>query len=92
MIDRVVLLDEAQRRLVVEVGPLATHRLMRSGKHVDRFAAAVTPLLPTGHAPLALGQVPFSSAVVVGMVDHGPVGQGGKRLKTQVEARRLSGG
>jgi hypothetical protein len=45
VIDRVVLPDEYQCRLVVEVLPLPTHRLMRLRKQLHGLAAPVAPLL-----------------------------------------------
>ena len=47
VIDRVVLTHKCERRLVVKVAPLASHRLMRLGEQCDRLAPAVTaPLAP----------------------------------------------
>jgi hypothetical protein len=45
VIDRVVLLNERQCRLVMKVPPLASHCLMRPGKQLGRFAPAIAPLL-----------------------------------------------
>ena len=47
VIDRVVLLHEFERRLVVEVLPLAAHPLMRLGKQGDCLAAPIAPVQAT---------------------------------------------
>jgi hypothetical protein len=43
MIDRVVISDERQRRLVLKVLSLATHRLMSFGEERDRLMPAAAP-------------------------------------------------
>jgi hypothetical protein len=45
VIDHIVLSTKRQRRLVVEIRPLATCRRMRFGEHCHRFPATIAPLL-----------------------------------------------
>ena len=47
VIDHIIGAYEGERRLVVKVAPLASHRLVRFGEECDRLASTVAALLAT---------------------------------------------
>jgi hypothetical protein len=55
MVDHLGLTDERQRRLVVEVLPLAAHTLMGLGQPAHRLAAPVAARDTPSDAALAFG-------------------------------------
>ncbi len=68
----VVVAKEVQRRLVVEVRALALHRLVRLGEQSNGLAAAMTPLLASGDAPLRLRALLLAASVVRGFATTSP--------------------
>jgi hypothetical protein len=66
-INRVVLLQQRQRRLVLEVASLALHRLVVALEQRDRLAPASAALFAATHAPLGFGELSFRCAGLPGL-------------------------
>ena len=66
MIDRVVVANEREGRLVVEVLPLTLHLQMRLGQQVHCFAAAIAALLAPRHTTLGRFERPLGFAIPPG--------------------------
>ena len=64
---------------------------MRFGQQFDRLLAAVAALLATGHPALGRFEAALSTAITARVVDHRAIGQGGKGLQPQINARLLPG-
>jgi hypothetical protein len=90
MIDRVVLSNERERRLVVKVRSLASHRLVRFGKESDGLASAITPLLAARVPPLGSFKRALCLAIRAGGADARPIREGSKGLYPKVYAGFLS--
>src|SRR5262249_24124835 len=80
---------EGERRLVVEVLPLAPHPLLRLPQPADRFATPLAPFLAPGYPPLAFGQGSLGWTRAAWSMDHRSVGERGKGLQPQVDAGLL---
>ena len=83
----VVVAKEVQRRLVVEVRALALHRLVRLGEQSNGLAAAMTPLLASGDAPLRLRALLLAASVVARIRHHLPIRRDEKDLQPHVNPR-----
>ncbi len=83
----VVVAKEVQRRLVVEVRALALHRLVRLGEQSNGLAAAMTPLLASGDAPLRLRALLLAASVVARIRHHLPIRRAEKDLQPYVNPR-----
>ena len=81
MIDRVAGLDQAERRLVVEVLALAFHLQVCLGQQLHRLASAVAALRAPGHAPLQPFQVLLGLVIAGGGEDVLAIGECGKRFE-----------
>jgi hypothetical protein len=77
-IHAVVLPHEGERRLVLEVLPLALDLQMGCGKERDCLRAAMAALLPPGDAASTAPQIRLRVALGAGGVDHRASGQGSK--------------
>ena len=86
------LLQQLERGLVVEVGALPLHRLMRPLEVAHRFPPAVAALLATGDAALRLRQLLLAAPIVAWVLDHLPVGGDEEHLQAHVNARLASRG
>src|SRR5262245_41661575 len=91
VLDGVIPTHEGECRLVVEVLPLAPHRLMRLGEPTDGLTAPVAAFLAPGYPTLAFGQVALGFAVVARCEDACPIRQRGEGLQPQVYACLLPG-
>jgi hypothetical protein len=80
MVDHVVLLNEGQRRLMVEIRSLTAHFLMRLGKQRYRFPTAVAPLLAATHPPLCGFERTLGLAIAPGREDARTIGERGECL------------
>jgi hypothetical protein len=80
VIDRVVLAHQLDRCLMLEILPLAFHRLMRLGQQSHRLTPPIAALLPTGYAALCRFELALGAAIAARVMDHRAIGQGGKRF------------
>jgi hypothetical protein len=69
---------------MVEVLPLASHRLMRLGQQGHRLPSAMAPALPTRYATLRGFECALGLAIPARMEDAGPVRQRGECLNAKV--------
>jgi hypothetical protein len=70
VIDRVVVLDKGERRLVVKVLSLPSNPLMRPGEQCDCFPAAVAFHLSTRDTPLCGFEGAFGFAIPTGVKEE----------------------
>jgi hypothetical protein len=68
--DRVKLLDEIERRLVVEVRALALNLLMLLRQKIDRFSPSLRSLLTSGDFALSGFQLPFGLTQEFGILNY----------------------
>src|SRR5215471_10262707 len=90
VIDRVVLLDQSRRRLVMKILARLPDRLMRLRQQDHRFLVSVAALLAATHAALALGKIRFRFAIAPRRENARPIRERGEGLYTQVYPRLLS--
>src|SRR5262249_18153885 len=90
--DHVVLTHDGERRLVMKILPLASHRLMRLRQQCHSLAPAITPFLASCDAPLCRLQRLFSLAIPAGVEDAPAVRQCSESFNAKVYAGFLSGG
>jgi hypothetical protein len=90
VIDRIIFAHKSQRRLVVEVLPLAPYFLMRFRQEGNSFAAAVAPLLTTTHSALGRLERPFGFAIPARMNDACPIRERGERLDAEINSSLLT--
>jgi hypothetical protein len=91
MIDRVIGADERERRFVVEVLALPSHRLMRLGKECYRFASTVTTTLPPSDPPLGSRERAFRLPVPSRIEDTCAIRKRRKGFYAKVDPGLLSG-
>jgi hypothetical protein len=89
VIDGVMSTYQRQRGLVMKVGPLPPHLLMRFGQKHHRLMPAMTPALPAGYAALRRFQLALRLAIPARMEDACPIRQGREGFNSQVDARPL---
>src|SRR5262245_54982064 len=90
VMDRVVLTDQPQRRLVVKVPPLALHFPMRFRQQRHSFAPPMAALLAPRDTPLRRFQRALRLAISAGGKDARAIRERGERLDAQVDAHFLS--
>src|SRR5262245_31593845 len=91
MIDRIVLLDERQRRLVVKVSPLAFDFQMWFRQQLHCPSASVTAMLASSHSPLGRPKRPLGFAVPTGMEAAHAVSESGEHFQAKIYPGLLSG-
>ena len=84
--DGVVVAYQMERGLVVEVGALALHRLMRLAKPGDRFSAPLAALLAFGDAARRFGELLLTPAVVAWVLYHCTIRRAEEHLQPHVNA------
>ena len=90
--DRVVLLSEMKRGFLLEVLPLALHRLVRLGQESHGLTAAVAAFLAAGYPALGGSQAALRLALAARVVNHRAIGQGRKGCSPSVDPGFLPGG
>ncbi len=91
-VDRVVLAQQPERRLVVEVEPLAFDVLMRPLKQPNGLASAVAALLAAGDDPLRFLQALLTTAMQARILHHGAIRRDEKDLQSDINTRLASRG
>jgi hypothetical protein len=74
---------------VMEVASLVGDVLLRPGRRLHRFGAAVAPLLAARYSAQAAAQVRFRVAILARVEDGLPIGERGEGLHAHVDARLL---
>ena len=80
MIDRVVPLNQLERRFMLKRGALPLHLQMCFGEQLHCLATAVTALLAARHFALCCFEATLRLALAARIVHHHAIGKGGKRL------------
>ena len=89
-IDRDVVSEQLQCRLVVKVPPLALHVLMRFAQLAHRLPTLFAALLAAAHALVGFGEFLFTAPGVAWVVHDQPIGGDEKHLRAHVYARLVS--
>src|SRR5262249_4334768 len=92
VIDHLIGAHQCERRLMVEILPLAAHLLRRRGEQSHRLAAAVAPAWASGDPPVGAFQGPLGLAIPAGMTDARALRQRGEHLDAEINPSPLSGG
>jgi hypothetical protein len=88
VINRVVGSDQCQRRLMMEVLPLAPHLLVRLRQQCDRLAASVAATLAPTHSALGSLERAFRFAIPTGGEDARAVGERGEGFRPIFDSTR----
>jgi hypothetical protein len=91
-VERVVLTQQGERRLVLEVEPLPLDVLMRPLKVAHRLAPAVTARLATRDDALRFRQSLFTPPMQAWIFHHASIGSAEKDLQPHINARLSAGG
>jgi hypothetical protein len=83
VIDHIVRANERKRRLVVEVLPLAAHRLMRFRQQLHGLAPAVAALFAPRDSALRCFQRPLGFAIPARRKDARPIRDEGRDLRAE---------
>jgi hypothetical protein len=83
VMDHIIGAYQCQRRLMVDICPLATRPLMRLGEEGHRFTPAVAPLLAPRHLALTLRPIPLGAPVIAVGENTRPIVSCGERLNPQ---------
>lgn len=67
VIDHIELLNQLQRRFVLEIGSLAAYLLVCFGQQLHCFTAAIAAFLAARHLALGRFQAALSTAIAAGL-------------------------
>ena len=90
-IDHVVLAHECERRLVVEVAPLAGKLLVLSLQEALCLATAFTAVFPASYPPLGFLEMRLRCAKVAWVLHDTPISSDEKHLEAHVDAGLFTG-